>query len=116
MNLRPSLQAVSDNLHEQLAQLVEQGISNSALVIGPRGSGKTLVCSTYMHRCVVHTASSQAVERVLHRICTAHNTNPSDPAVAIVRLSGLVHADERSMCRDMSRQLCKYAQSCTLLE
>ena len=45
MQLRPSLQAVCDNLHGQLAQLIEQGISNSALVIGPRGSGKTLVCS-----------------------------------------------------------------------
>ncbi len=90
MQLRSSLQQVSDGLHAQLMQLIEQGIANSALVIGPRGSGKTL-----------------AVERALTRICNTFNTDPKDPAVAVVRLSGLVHADERSMCRNMSRQLCR---------
>lgn len=40
------------------------------------------------------------------------NTDPADPRVGFVRLTGLAHADERAAFKEMARQLC--GQACCL--
>lgn len=34
------------------------------------------------------------------------NSNPTNPTVGVVRLSGLLHTDERVAFREIARQLC----------
>lgn len=43
VQVRPSLAAVQATLQEVLRNAVEMGHSNSVLLVGPRGCGKTLV-------------------------------------------------------------------------
>lgn len=35
------------------------------------------------------------------------NTDPRDPVVGVVRLSGVAHAEERTAFREIARQLCE---------
>ncbi|KAI3431512.1 hypothetical protein D9Q98_004562 [Chlorella vulgaris] len=93
MQLRPRLQEACDSLRASLDNTVELGHNNSVLVVGPRGSGKTLM-----------------TERALAQLEARWNTTPRDPAVGVIRLTGLAHADERTAFREIARQLCDVFQ------
>ena len=49
---------------------------------------------------------AQVVERVLERLAADANNDPACPVLGVVRLSGLVHAEERAAFREVARQLC----------
>ena len=49
------------------------------------------------------------LERVLADLESQCNAGLGVPAVATVRLSGLVHSEERTAFQDIARQLCQYA-------
>eukprot|EP00983_Pelagomonas_calceolata_P116578 1160322-Pelagomonas_calceolata.AAC.1 len=53
---------------------------------------------------------AQLVERAVARVCAAHNENPQgDKAVGVVRLSGLLHLEDRVAFSEAARQLCRYS-------
>ena len=72
------------------ANTIELGHNTSVLLLGPRGAGKTL-----------------CVERALATVASRWNTDPADPLVAVVRLVGWAHADERVAFREIARQRCE---------
>ncbi|KAJ2298120.1 origin recognition complex subunit 4 [Coemansia sp. RSA 2706] len=76
------LDAAVDAVHTLLRQTVASSEGNTALVVGPRGSGKTAV-----------------VERALARL------GEHSGAHHVVRLSGFVHTSDRLALRDIARQL-----------
>ncbi|KAJ2160166.1 origin recognition complex subunit 4 [Coemansia sp. RSA 552] len=80
------LDAPLDAVRALLRQTVEQRESNTALVLGPRGSGKSAV-----------------VEQALKD--TADSAGPGASSFHTVRLSGLVHTSDRTALRDIARQL-----------
>ena len=162
MPLRPSLQAAHDDLVMMMDRVVsEEGNTASVLLLGERGTGKTLVracklrgmersCSAPIDplissttRCSIHPSHlrtflppvHQLIERALQTLAAKHNvaallptSNPTltaapalapaaDPApaapstaadkvVGVVRLSGLLHLDERAAFQEIARQLC----------
>lgn len=90
MPLRPTLERQLTSLVDVLEGVVREGSSLSALVMGPKASGKSLL-----------------VERAVARVCAAHNENPQgDKAVGVVRLSGLLHLEDRVAFSEAARQLC----------
>ncbi|KAJ2454122.1 origin recognition complex subunit 4 [Coemansia sp. RSA 2336] len=70
-----------------LNQTVSSSEGNSALVLGPRGSGKSAI-----------------VDRCLDRLQAEHST-ASSPKYHTVRLNGFVHTNDRLALRDIARQL-----------
>ena len=46
------------------------------------------------------------VERAIGEVCRRHNTDPANPVVGVVRLSGVLHGDERCAFQEAARQLC----------
>jgi len=70
-------------LSSVIDQCVKFGESNSVLVIGPRGSGK-----------------SKLVEKVITDI-----SKDADDTYFYVYLSGIIHTDDRTALQDMARQL-----------
>jgi origin recognition complex subunit 4 len=100
--LRPAAAALVDALAAVVGDAVAlPHASTSALLLGPRGTGKTAV-----------------VERVLASVRQRLGCPPPPPAgrppplgappprLGVVRLSGLVHAEERVAFREAARQLC----------
>ncbi|CAL5218398.1 g73 [Coccomyxa viridis] len=88
--LRPQLSAAKDKLYTLLSNAIEkQGANSSYLLIGARGTGKTLV-----------------VGRTLQELLQKFNQNPASPTVGIVSLSGLLHSEEKTAFREIARQLC----------
>ncbi|KAK9866078.1 hypothetical protein WJX84_011676 [Apatococcus fuscideae] len=82
---------VRGELVETLAQTVRTpGANHSLLLIGPRGVGKSLV-----------------VERALQQLQQSHNPVGEPAVLGVVRLSGLVHSEERTAFREAARQLCR---------
>ncbi|XP_011312186.1 origin recognition complex subunit 4 [Fopius arisanus] len=73
------------NVLELLKRTVEAGESNSALLIGPRGSGKTTLVNSVLKELSV---SKSFKENAL-----------------IVNLHGLVHTDDRLALKDATRQM-----------
>ena len=52
----------------------------------------------------------QLVERALQTLASRHNpTSSSEPSVGVVRISGLLHLEERAAFQEIARQLCLYA-------
>ena len=51
--------------------------------------------------------SAQMLERVLADLDQRCNSSQDLPSLAVVRLSGLVHAEERTAFQDIARQLCQ---------
>lgn len=49
----------------------------------------------------------QVTERALAALQARFNTDPRDPVVGVVRLSGLAHAQEVAAFKEASRQLCQ---------
>jgi hypothetical protein len=49
---------------------------------------------------------SQVVERVMRDLQHKYNVDSRSPVVGIVRLTGLMHADDRVAFREAARQLC----------
>lgn len=50
----------------------------------------------------------QLVERSIASVCAAHNTEGStNRVVGVVRLSGILHLDERVAFMEIARQLCR---------
>jgi origin recognition complex subunit 4 len=72
------------SIHQLVSQTVQSGESNSALITGPRGSGKSRV-----------SLIDQCVELVLEKF----------QEVSIVRLNGLVHNTDRLALKAILRQL-----------
>ena len=92
LELRPALREVTASLSSCFRAAVELGHGTSALVVGSRGSGKTL-----------------AVEQALAQLLREHNGGAADARVGVVRLHGWAHADERLAFREAARQLCRQA-------
>lgn len=82
--LLPDVEKNCRNLEACLIGTIENGSNNSVLLLGPRGSGKTLV-----------------TERVL-----AHLQRTFPERVSVVRLNGLLHADDRCALKAIAEQLC----------
>ncbi|XP_020291652.1 origin recognition complex subunit 4 isoform X2 [Pseudomyrmex gracilis] len=78
---------VKERLHvlELVKQTVELGESNSALLIGPRGSGKTTL-----------------VNSILKELSALKSFKDN---AMIVNLNGLVHTDDRLALKDLTRQM-----------
>ncbi|KAJ2234690.1 origin recognition complex subunit 4 [Coemansia sp. RSA 1722] len=78
-----------DSVYSLLDRTVSSAEGNTALLIGPRGSGKTAV-----------------VQRSLDMLKAKHCADSSTkPRYHIVRLSGFVHTNDRIALRDIARQL-----------
>ncbi|KAK2078219.1 hypothetical protein QBZ16_004088 [Prototheca wickerhamii] len=88
LELRPALREVTAALSSCFRAAVELGHGTSALVVGSRGSGKTL-----------------AVEQALAQLLREHDGGAVDARVGVVRLHGWAHADERLAFREAARQL-----------
>lgn len=52
-------------------------------------------------------ATTQVLERALRQAGSQFNTDPSNPTVGFVRLSGALHCDERSAFQEIAHQLCR---------
>ncbi|KAF6256569.1 origin recognition complex subunit 4 C-terminus-domain-containing protein [Scenedesmus sp. NREL 46B-D3] len=89
LQLRPSLQKVHDDLVAVLDSAVQLKQNASLLVIGEPGIGKTMV-----------------LERVLRSSMAQHNIEQDNPTLGAVRLSGVLHCDERTAFQEIARQLC----------
>ena len=48
----------------------------------------------------------QVMERVLRDLQAQHNSNPSDPKVGVVRLTGLAHTEDVAAFKQIAHQLC----------
>eukprot|EP00775_Hariotina_reticulata_P002948 gene2948-3233_t len=90
LNLRPSLQKVHDDLMLVLNNAVQLKQNASVLVVGEPGVGKTLV-----------------LERVLRSAHVLHNPDPANPTLGAVRLSGVLHSEERAAFQEIAHQLCR---------
>eukprot|EP00891_Asterochloris_glomerata_P008225 jgi/Astpho2/8225/fgenesh1_pg.00122_%23_9_t len=90
MRLRPQLQMAAQSLLAMLSKTATTpGDNSSTLLIGQRGVGKTLV-----------------MERVLSDLQARHNSEPSDPKVGVVRLTGLAHTEDVAAFKQIAHQLC----------
>ncbi|KAK9813918.1 hypothetical protein WJX73_004724 [Symbiochloris irregularis] len=90
MPLRPSLEKLKDSLVTKLASAIQSPGDNTSLVlIGPPGTGKSMV-----------------LERVVWEVQQRLNPNPDNPQVGVVRLSGLIHSEDRAAFQEIARQLC----------
>jgi origin recognition complex subunit 4 len=89
MKIRPSLQKAIDFVESNLESTITEGFNNSILMFGAPGSGKSL-----------------AISRICSKANERWNSDPEDPRVVIVRLSGWAHSDERVAFREIARQLC----------
>ncbi|KAI9143835.1 origin recognition complex subunit 4 C-terminus-domain-containing protein [Paraphysoderma sedebokerense] len=81
------LQQQENQVYSLLEQSVSQGESNSLLLIGSSGSGK-----------------SALVQRILDRLSEQYR-NTTEKAFFVVRLSGQIHTDDRIALRDIWEQL-----------
>jgi len=84
-----TLQSLRKKLQDLLMSTIETGHNNSILLLGPRGTGKTLV-----------------LEKVLEGLEKGHEKDCDSP-VAVVRINGMVHSEERVALREIARQLCE---------
>ena len=84
LEFAPNLKAHRDRLLDILEDTVSGGQNNSVLVVGARGSGKSL-----------------ALDSALHMLERRHPGK-----VVTVHLSGLLHADERVAMQKIASQLC----------
>uniref|UniRef100_A0A383VEZ4 Origin recognition complex subunit 4 n=1 Tax=Tetradesmus obliquus TaxID=3088 RepID=A0A383VEZ4_TETOB len=89
LQLRPSLQKVHEDLVAVLDNAVQLKQNASLLVIGEPGIGKTMV-----------------LQRVLRSSMAQHNTEPGNPTLGAVQLSGVLHCDERIAFQEIAHQLC----------
>lgn len=48
----------------------------------------------------------QVMERVLSDLQARHNSEPSDPKVGVVRLTGLAHTEDVAAFKQIAHQLC----------
>ncbi|KAG8035570.1 hypothetical protein G9C98_000998 [Cotesia typhae] len=74
------------HIYDLIRRTVESGESNSALLIGPRGSGKTSL-----------------INSVLNELSSSLKDFKS--TALIVNLNGLIHTDDRLALRDATRQM-----------
>jgi hypothetical protein len=51
----------------------------------------------------------QVLERVLRSSMAQHNTEQGNPTLGAVRLSGVLHCDERTAFQEVAHQLCRSA-------
>lgn len=49
----------------------------------------------------------QIVERIAASLMAKYNTEATNPRVAFVRLTGLLHTEERAAFKEIARQLCR---------
>ncbi|CAM6089886.1 unnamed protein product [Calypogeia fissa] len=82
--LLPDAESNQRKLQDLLSHTILDAYNNSALLLGPRGCGKTLV-----------------LERVLADLQVQHPDR-----FITVRLSGLLHTDDNSALKEIARQLC----------
>lgn len=54
----------------------------------------------------------QVLQRVLRSSMAQHNTEPGNPTLGAVQLSGVLHCDERIAFQEIAHQLCRFARSC----
>ncbi|KAJ1931571.1 origin recognition complex subunit 4, partial [Linderina pennispora] len=82
------LEAPLDLVHSLLDRTISSQEGNTALLIGPRGSGKSAI-----------------VERVLNMLAEKHIDRADSRRYHIVRLNGFVHTNDRIALRDIATQL-----------
>lgn len=87
LDFDPELRAHQQNLVRILTDTIDGGQNNSILLVGPRGSGKTLV-----------------MDSALRQLQATHGER-----VFAVRLSGLLHAEYSTGIREIAEQLCSAA-------
>lgn len=75
-------------LYKLLSQTVEKGESNSCLLIGNRGTGKTAL-----------------VQRALEDLDQQYNSNKSEQQFCVVRLNGQTESTDRLALSEIARQL-----------
>ncbi|KAG2449708.1 hypothetical protein HYH02_005235 [Chlamydomonas schloesseri] len=129
--LRPSLRRIKDDLVRVLDEAVTSTNGNaSLLVLGPQGTGKTLVVERALQEvCARHNSALAAASTSATAAATTTAAPPSDapstssapaPAnasaasvaasvrnVGVVRLNGLLQPDERTAFQEVARQLCR---------
>ncbi|ORX67489.1 origin recognition complex, subunit 4 [Linderina pennispora] len=82
------LETPLDLVHSLLDRTISSQEGNTALLIGPRGSGKSAI-----------------VERVLNMLAEKHTDRADSRRYHIVRLNGFVHTNDRIALRDIATQL-----------
>lgn len=89
--------STSQNLDELLSGTVERGEGNSCLLLGPRGTGKSMV--SLLSFSLGGSKLSQMLERALSKVSSG------DSPPIIIRLSGWVQQNDRLAMREIARQL-----------
>ncbi len=79
-------QNASEELYTVLRSVIENGENNSALVIGPRGSGKSHLLKSCLHKLAINL--------------------PCASDFTLVNLSGSFQYDDKSALIEISKQLC----------
>ena len=60
----------------------------------------------HMHATDQHKMALQVMERVLSDLQAQHNSDPGDPKVGVVRLTGLAHTEDVAAFKQIAHQLC----------
>jgi hypothetical protein len=132
LQLRPSLHKLQEELTATITSAVQLKQNASLLVLGEPGIGKTLV-RTGWTQCAIRSphsqpcrlapapaqqppwcdavvcchAPAQVLERAVRSACSQYNTDGSNPTLGVVRLSGVLHCEERAAFQEIAHQLCR---------
>ena len=85
----PHLAKAFQNLNQLVDATVRFGANGSAVLVGPPGCGKSVL-----------------VQQVVRRARAEYNKEGDTPTVGVVRLSGILHADDKAAVRHVASQLC----------
>lgn len=123
MRLRPAAAQAADRLTALLSRAVSgaSGGAASAVLVGPRGSGKSAVLAKIVSRLTARFGGERAMTeehgerggaRKKQKMGEDGEGAAAVPSVSsarlgVVSLSGLLHADERVAFREAARQLCE---------
>jgi origin recognition complex subunit 4 len=102
------------HLSDLVRRTVEMGESNSALLIGPRGCGKTAVSLPFSYCRFSYCYYSEAYAviiyifllQLLHSVLSElKNEKAFYKKALVVELNGLMHTDDRLALKDATRQM-----------
>ena len=90
------------DLKSLFATTVERGESNSVLILGPRGVGKTDMvsdCNSSFQRCLTNRYFK------VDAVCEEVLASAARAELTLVRLHGLTETDDRLALREIARQV-----------
>jgi origin recognition complex subunit 4 len=101
------------HLSDLVRRTVEMGESNSALLIGPRGCGKTAVSLPFSYYCyseayavIIYIYIYIFLLQLLHSVLSElKNEKAFHKKALVVELNGLMHTDDRLALKDATRQM-----------